>query len=400
MARVKLSELTAKKLLFNYLELEYSGTDSTEGLDSSKKYVVKVDEGVKKRMKQGLVAVNVSPHEAQEFINATKEKRYTHFIIEEMVPHEQSEEMYLSLERVRDGFRVFYSTKGGIDIEEAGATRDSFIHPDNETEDTAAIEQALGVPQLFISQIIGVMNKFNFSFLEINPLVVQSEKLKAQNESNNYLEGIYILDLAVEVDSAGKFFVEGNWTEEDYRYGLQQSKTEEEKNIEDLVSKSQASFKFVPLNHNGSIFMLLSGGGASIVLADEVANLGFGEQLANYGEYSGNPNEEETYLYTKNLLSYLLQSSVSKKVLVIAGGVANFTDIRITFRGVIKALQEYENELKNAGVKVYVRRGGPNQEEGLSMIKKYLEEKELYGDVQGPDMVLTEVVREAVEQLT
>jgi len=95
------------------------------------------------------------------------------------------------------------------------------------------------------------------------------------------------------------------------------AKTEEEENILTLSQKSQAAFKFDFLNPNGSVFMLLSGGGASIVLADEVANQGFGKELANYGEYSGNPNEEETFIYTKNLLSLLLKSKAPKKVLII-----------------------------------------------------------------------------------
>lgn len=383
MARVKISELNAKKLLHNYLELPYSGSDSVQSLDPSKRYVVKVDEGVKKRMKQGLVAVDKSVEEGQQFIQELRQKGYSHVIIEEMVPHGAEDEKYLSLERVRDGFRVFYSTTGGIDIEESGSTKEAIIHAENETEETAAIEKELGVPQLFISQVMGVMNKYHMSFLEINPLVVIGSQ-------------VYILDLAVEVDSAGYFSVEGAWAEKDYRSGEIHEKSEEEKNIELLASKSQASFKFVPLNPNGSVFMLLSGGGASIVLADEVANLGKGEQLANYGEYSGNPNEEETYIYTKNLLQFLLKSNSAHKVLIIAGGVANFTDVRKTFLGVIRAIEETSEQLQLAGVKIYVRRGGPNQEEGLKMMKDFLEKNNLYGQVSGPEIVLTEIVRTAL----
>jgi succinyl-CoA synthetase beta subunit len=386
MARIKISEFAAKKLLHNYLELPYSGSNTADSLDSSKRYVVKVDEGIKKRMKKGLVAIDKNPQEVSEFVRDLEGKGYTNIIIEELVPHESTEEKYISLERTREGFQVFYSTTGGIDIEESGFAKQTIIHTENETEETAVIEKELGVPQLFISQIMGVMNKYHMSFLEINPFIIQNSN-------------VIILDLAVEVDSAGYFFVEEAWTEKDYRSGDVKPKTEEEKAIELLASKSQASFKFVPLNHNGSIFMLLSGGGASIVLADEVANLGQGEQLANYGEYSGNPNEEETYLYTKSLLSYLLKSSTEKKVLIIAGGVANFTDIRKTFTGVIKAIDEKADELRAQGVKVFVRRGGPNQEEGLELMANFLKDKDLYGKVSGPDMVLTEIVREAIKEL-
>ncbi len=394
MARVKLSELTAKKLLHNYLELPYTGTNSADNLDSNKKYVVKVDEGVKKRMKQGLVALNKSPQEVSDFIKELQAKGFKNVIIEEMVSYDQSHEKYLAIERIREGFRVLYSLSGGVDIEESGSVKESIIHAENETEETAVIEQNLGVPQLFISQIIGVMNKYHFSFLEINPLVVTES-----GKSNMENPGIYILDLAVEVDTAGKFFVEGSWDDRDYRIGKMKEKTEEEHVIEELSRQSQASFKFVPLNPNGSVFMLLSGGGASIVLADEVANLGLGKELANYGEYSGNPNQEETYIYTKNLLSYLLQSQAREKVLIIAGGVANFTDVRITFKGIMQAIDEVSDQLKEHNVTIFVRRGGPNQEEGLAMMSDYLQSKGLYGDVKGPDLVLTEIVSEALNKL-
>lgn len=211
---------------------------------------------------------------------------------------------------------------------------------------------------------------------------------------------VIIIDLAVEVDSAGLFLVEGAWDEQDYRLGEVKEKGDAEKAIEQLASKSQASFKFVPLNHNGSIFMLLSGGGASIVLADEVANLGRGADLANYGEYSGNPNEEETYIYTKNLLSYLTSSSSPKKILIIAGGVANFTDVKKTFAGVIRAIEECAPSLQEQGIKIFVRRGGPNQKEGLEHMARFLKDTHLYGNVSGPETVLTEVVKEAIQELT
>ena len=98
-----------------------------------------------------------------------------------------------------------------------------------------------------------------------------------------------------------------------------------------------------------------------MVVADEVYNRGLGEQLANYGEYSGNPNSEETYLYTKAVLELVLASKAPKKVVFLGGAVANFTDIAKTFAGVIQALDEVADGLQSQGVKVFVRRGGPTR---------------------------------------
>jgi len=210
---------------------------------------------------------------------------------------------------------------------------------------------------------------------------------------------VSILDLAVEVDSTAEFFVNKAWTATDFIDQFAHKKTQAEMTVAKLARESQAAFSLEVLNENGSIFVLLSGGGASLVIADEVYNLGSGKELGNYGEYSGNPNAEETYVYTKAILPLLINSSAKKKVLIIGGGVANFTDIRITFRGVVKALEEVKEELKKQNITIYVRRGGPHQKEGLQMIKEFLKSADLEGEAYEPDVMLTEIVKKSVALL-
>jgi ATP citrate (pro-S)-lyase len=53
------------------------------------------------------------------------------------------------------------------------------------------------------------------------------------------------------------------------------------------------------------------------------------------------------------------------KVLIIGGGIANFTNVAKTFQGIVKALREVRAKLLEVGVRVFVRRGGPNYQEGL-----------------------------------
>jgi len=48
------------------------------------------------------------------------------------------------------------------------------------------------------------------------------------------------------------------------------------------------------------------------------------------------------------------------KVLIIGGGIANFTNVAATFKGIIRALKEFKTLLIEKEVKIYVRRGGPN----------------------------------------
>ena len=390
MARVKIKEYKAKEILYKSLNINLNmaslsnATNQKElHLDKNKRYVVKVDQGVKGRLKKGLIALNKKYSEIEGVVNDFKNKGYDSYFVEENIPHKSQQEHYLSIERVRDGNKVLYSLAGGIDIEKKQELIKTKVI--KAKEDVLEVSKYLKIDNDKLIQIIELFDKNHFSFLEINPIVVIDKNF-------------YILDLAVEVDSVAEFFVENAWTSSDF-ISETLPKTIEEKEISQLAQKSQAAFKLDVINKDGSIFMLLSGGGASIVLADEVYNLGFAKCLANYGEYSGNPNAEETYIYTKNLLSLLISSKSKDKVLIIGGGVANFTDIRITFNGVIKALSEVKNELKSQNIKVFVRRGGPHQEEGLENISEFLKKNNLYGNVFGPEIVLTDVVSKALASL-
>jgi ATP-citrate lyase beta-subunit len=413
MARQRISEFRAKSLLFAAFGMPYHGisvdaavdvASQLSNLDTSKKYIVKVDQGVKKRMKRGLIALERTIEEIPDAITEIHGKGYSQFLIEPMAEYRQEDEKYFAIERVREGYRVSFSAQGGIDIEEHEESVRILTIPYSSSEESVrqaqddesrssqfaslarTIADAIGLSQEVLERMLHVFDENHISFLEINPLVIHNSEF-------------LILDLAVEVDSVAEFFVRGAWSAQDFTYGEQKDTTAEELAVEELAANSQAAFTLRVLHPNGAIFMLLSGGGASIVLADEVANLGLGQELANYGEYSGNPNTEETYIYTKQVLSLLLKSQAEKKVLIVGGGVANFTDIKKTFRGVIQAFDEDKERLREQGIKVFVRRGGPNQEEGLALMKSYLEKHTLYGAVVGPDVVLTEIVQDAVNTI-
>lgn len=378
MSRVKLTEYKAKQLL---LGSEYLGVALTSERTavSEGAWVVKVDQGIKKRMKQGLVKVNVTSKDIPGTLTEWSKKGYSRFIAEPLLPHEASEEQYLSLERVRDGIRLLYAKEGGIEIEE---------HPEKVKTilikgeaDISAAAKETGIPEVFLSEVVTAFTRNYFAFLEINPLVLKDGKA-------------HLLDAAVLVDSAGEFFTRGAWTEEDIVEGKNTHEAEE--NVAALQKTTPASLKLSVLNTDGSLFFLLSGGGGSIVIADEAALLGFGDAIGNYGEYSGGPTREETYLYAKEVLNLLLASKAKKKALVIAGGVANFTDVAKTFAGIRDALTEVSGDLKKAGVKIFIRRGGPNEAKGLSEMKTFLETEGLLGSVHGSDAVITSAVDDAV----
>lgn len=90
--------------------------------------------------------------------------------------------------------------------------------------------------------------------------------------------------------------------------------------------------------------------------------IGFSHELANYGEYSGAPTEGQTYEYAKTIIDLITRGAPRPegKILIIGGGIANFTNVAATFKGIIRALKEFKQQLINSGVKIFVRRGGPN----------------------------------------
>ena len=375
MARVKLTEYRAKSLLVdNYqgvaIRLETKEQDAAKLADDLK-YIIKVDQGIKKRGKQGLIRLDVSKEEALKAVEELAERGFERFIAEPMFPHDESEERYVSLERVRDGIRVLYSPRGGVDIEE---------HPESieQYDDLGQVP----LPAGFLKNLARIMDQQHLSFVEINPLVVRDDQP-------------ILLDAAVLADSAGVW--QASWSDEDIVEA--RAKTESEQLIADLNDGSPAAFSFHLLNPDGAIWLLLSGGGASITIADEAANRNKAHLIGNYGEYSGGPTREETQVYTEAVLAQMFQSPAAKKAIVIAGGVANFTDVKKTFAGIIDALEKNIGKLRQADVKIYVRRGGPNEQEGLAMIEKFLEEHGILGSVHGSDAVLTVVIDEVLEEV-
>ncbi len=66
--------------------------------------------------------------------------------------------------------------------------------------------------------------------------------------------------------------------------------------------------------------------------------------------------------------SNLSEKDARGKVLIIAGGIANFTNVAETFKGIVRALKQHRDKLLEHNVKIYVRRGGPNYQSGLQMM--------------------------------
>lgn len=264
----------------------------------------------------------------------------------------------------------------------------------------------------FISRLYAVYVDCQFTYLEINPLVVIPNADATSAD-------VHFLDLAAKLDQTAEFECGVKWAiarspaalgitcartdtkvnidagppmEFPAPFGRELSK--EEAYIAELDAKTGASLKLTVLNPHGRVWTLVAGGGASVVYADAIASAGFADELANYGEYSGAPTETQTYHYARTVLDLMLRSPVTKegKVLFIGGGIANFTNVASTFKGVIRALREFSSPLVEHHVQIWVRRAGPNYQEGLKNIKSVGQELKLDMHVYGPDMHVSGIV--------
>ncbi|MBD3807543.1 MAG: ATPase [Epsilonproteobacteria bacterium] len=323
----------------------------------------------------------------------------THFIVEPFTPHSQEEEYYISATCVGDDDVLYMSAEGGMEVEENWDKVVEVAFPITATEEEIEAKIRANIPkdvpekdkEGFAKFAIGFFRAYrelNFAYLEINPFVMQGNKIE-------------LLDMVAKLDDTAGFMMAKEWGDIEYptAFGMEE-KSPEVMAIEEADSKSGASLKLTILKPEARIWTMVAGGGASVVYADTIADLAGIEDLANYGEYSGGPTTGETQFYAETILDLMTRTKDPKgrdKVLIIGGAIANFTDVAATFTGIIKAFENYASKMKDVGVKIYVRRGGPNYEKGLKDIKDTADKLGLWIDVYGPETHVTDIVRMAVE---
>jgi ATP citrate (pro-S)-lyase len=370
---------------------------------AKEKLVVKPDQLIKRRGKSKLLLLGADWKEAEQWIGKRMKKPVTvgtvtgildHFIVEPFVPHNETDEYYVAIVSEREGDSILFHHEGGINVGDVDAKALRLSVPIGEMPGAGDIEKKLlgRVPKERKSVIAGFIEglfKFyadlNFTYLEINPFVVDGK-------------GIVPLDLAAKLDDTASFVSGSKWGSIDFPSPFGRILTKEEAYIEELDSKTGASLKLTILNPEGRVWTMVAGGGASVIYADTITDLGFMNEMANYGEYSGDPNEEFTYLYAKTILDLMTRKKNPKgKFLLIGGGIANFTDVAKTFKGIIRALREYKQELQSNKVKIFVRRGGPNYKEGLYKMRALGEDLGVPIEVYGPETHMTKIVSMALK---
>ncbi|KAF3846016.1 hypothetical protein F7725_003094 [Dissostichus mawsoni] len=377
MSAKAISEQTGKEFLYKHIctsaavqnRFRYANVKAETDFDQlvkehpwllTERLVVKPDQLIKRRGKLGLVGVNLDLSGVREWLKTRLMRETTvgkakgvlkNFLIEPFVAHKQEEEFYVCIYASREGDYILFHHEGGVDVGDVDAKAKKLLIGVDEkiSEDSVKKELLTHVPNdnkaVLASFIVGLFNLYEdlfFTYLEINPLVVTKD-------------GVYVLDMAAKIDATADYLCKAKWGDEAY--------------IADLDAKSGASLKLTLLNPRGRIWTMVAGGGASVVYSDTICDLGGVNELANYGEYSGAPSEQQTYDYAKTILSLMTREKhPDGKVLIIGGSIANFTNVAATFKGIVRAIRDYQVPLKEHEVTIFVRRGGPNYQEGLRVM--------------------------------
>ena len=312
------------------------------------------------------------------------------FIIEPFLAHKQEEEAYVCIYSTRDMDVILFHHEGGVDIGDVDskavklevAVEEKMEVTANQVEKSLLVKMS-GDKQLvahFIAALYKQYVALHFTYLEVNPLVVTQGK-------------VWVLDLAAKLDATADFVCRNKWGEVDYPPPFGRDAYPEEAHIAELDAKTGASLKLTILNAAGRIWTMVAGGGASVIYSDTICALGGSTELANYGEYSGAPSEQQTYDYARTILSLMTrQRHPDGKVLIIGGGIANFTNVAATFKGIKQALEEFQSSIRDHGIKIFVRRAGPNYQEGLRVMREVGQNLGIPLSVFGPETHMTAIV--------
>lgn len=420
MARKKIREYDSKRLLKQYIEalaglkLPLQAAQVTQQTDfmellrsqswlNSTQLVVKPDMLFGKRGKNDLLALDVDYSEAEKFIRERMNKQVSvdncsggvnTFIVEPYVPHDV--EYYLCIQSSRLGDDISFSDAGGIEIESNwDRVKKATVPTLSEATPELLAPLLGGVPlelrrslEGFIQATFTVFRELDFSLIEMNPFTVDSSGLP------------FPLDMRGELDDTAAFKSGKKWGELSFPQPFGRSMSSAEEAVHEADDKTGASLKLTILNPKGRVWTMVAGGGASVIYTDTVGDLGFAEELGNYAEYSGAPSTAETYGFARTLLQCATSTPDGRKrALLVGGGIANFTSVAGTFTGIVKAMRELSEEIKAAQLKVFVRRGGPQWQAGLQLMRMMGEETGIEVEVHGPTESMTGICKLAIEHV-
>lgn len=330
------------------------------------KLVAKAHEALGSRFKLGLVKVGLDLEGA---IAATREMigrqvgsiTVSQVIVSEMIAHK--EEYYCAVKSTREGSEILVANCGGVEVESnwdrvKRLTLEVGQQPSLEAlaklvKDAGFVGPLAKKMADFAGKMFTCFDNEDAQYLEVNPVVIRG--------SDGELVAV---DAVTLLDGDAKFR-HPDWN---FAFAAEfgRAYSNDEMEVMAVDSKIKGSVKFIEIP-GGDTAMLPAGGGASIYYSDAV--VARGGKLANYAEYSGDPPDWAVEVLTEKVCSL-----PGIKNIIVGGAIANFTDVKKTFGGIINGFRKAKAEGKLIDVRIWVRRGGPREKEGLDAMRSLKDE--------------------------
>lgn len=360
---------------------------SVSDLEQAKKrigfpLVAKVQVLAGKRGKNGGVKVCKSEAELDDFCKKFLGKEFLgekiRFIqLSQMVDIVEENYISITYDTVSKIPFLMFSEYGGMDVEEVRAKgKEAIVRVDIDPFDGPSAKELEknGVPVDFAMRLWDVFSKYDCRLVEVNPFA------KLKNGEFVAIDSKIILDDSgisrhKDLDVLKKGAAGAVPTEREVQAGK----------IDEEDYRGTAGSRFIEFD--GDIAILASGGGASLLVMDSMFESG--GMPANYTEYSGNPPREKVEKLTRIALS-----REGLNGCLVAGAVANFTDIFETLSGFVEGLAQVTPKPK---FPIVIRRGGPRLKEAYEMIEEVSKGEGYDIHLYGPETPISVAAKKMVE---
>ena len=200
--------------------------------------------------------------------------------------------------------------------------------------------------QTVCARLITMLPTIDALSIELNPCIIGAH------------EEVIALDAKIELDDAAciRHPVWKNFSRLS-RFGAVTSPREQA--YLDLLDQADRPLLGAYVELEGTIGMILAGGGASLVAMDALKAAG--GTPANYLELSGNPDPAFLQAAARIVFSH-----PRIQVIWIAGSFANFTDIHATVQAILEAV-----EASGLRVPIVIRRDGPQADEAVEFARSW-----------------------------
>ena len=345
--------VSKSELIFSIDDIEQATTNL-----KAKEYVVKAQVHAGGRGKAGGVLLTKSPVEIREFCKKWLGKNLVTYqtdakgqpvsciLLEECTDIEKELYLGLVIDRTTRSIALIASPEGGVDIETVATNSPEkifkvFLNSSNQIKEEEVDSLSMGLNlnnsqksdfSLMLKNLINLFTEKDFSLIEINPLVIDTEgKLKC-------------LDGKINVDSNAL-----------YRQDLIKEMRDESQ--EDILELEASKWGLNYVTLDGSVGCMVNGAGLAMGTMDIIKLAG--GFPANFLDVGGAVNKESVTEAFKIIIS---DSKVKSILINVFGGIVRCD---VVAEGIISAI-------KDVGIKipVVVRLKGNNSEIAKSLLEK------------------------------